>query len=363
MKSTAQSAILSVRRTVVVGMILFWALMIAVAVQDYERSGGREFWKPVFWESSSALVTLLIFWLQWPLLNNQQLRATPRLWFLRLLLYQPLVCVFFVCVVFAIRHAVYAAFGSVYTHVAWPQVFIYESIKLTFFYGIFYSIFFGVEAYTSLLTEKEKAAETLALLQQAQMQRLAEQIQPHFLFNALNTISSLMYSDLKAADKALTRLSELLRASLALSGESQTSLSQEIELLRAYAELMQARFIDRVTIEWELDTAAKACKVPVMCLQPILENTFKHVVEKRSTPTHICIRSRLESGFLILSVEDDAGSLVSQPTTTEGIGLANIRQRIEVLYADQASLRLEPLVGAGVKTTLRIPLDGALETP
>ena len=333
------------------GTILFWALMVAVAVQDYRRDGGQHIWEPIFWESSSAFVGTIIFYLQWPLLTNKSLQQTPRRWFMRLIAYLPLVCIGFVCVTFSIRHAVYALLGCSYSHDPWLEVFVYESVKLSIFFGLFYVAVFGVQSYLFLIEEKANAERATRLLQQAHIQRLSQQIQPHFLFNALNTISSLMYSDLKAADTAISRLAELLRHTLDLGEQTETTLAREIDLLRAFAELMQLRFVDRVSIEWQIDPRSLTCKVPTMCLQVLLENTFKHTVEKRSVMTHISIKTSLTQNVLSMIVEDNMGSLGSNPT---GIGLNNLRQRLEVMYGDQASFYIEQNLPAGVRSEVRI---------
>ncbi|MFZ6800861.1 sensor histidine kinase [Undibacterium sp. Di24W] len=336
------------------GTVLFWALMVAVAVQDYQRAGGKHLWEPVLWESSSALVGTIIFYLQWPLLTNKSLLQTPRRWFFRLLTYLPLVCISFVCVTFSIRHGLYALIGDTYSHDPWLEVIVYESIKLSIFFGLFYVVVFGVQSYMFLVEEKANAERATRLLQQAHIQRLSQQIQPHFLFNALNTISSLMYSDLKAADTAITRLAELLRHTLDLGEQTETTFARELELLRAFAELMQLRFVDRVSIEWQIDPRSLTCKVPTMCLQVLLENTFKHTVEKRSAKTHIVIRTSSNENILSLIVEDNMGNLGQNPS---GIGLNNLRQRLTVMYGGHASFQITQSLPAGVRSEIRIALQ------
>ena len=101
--------------SLIVGALLFWALMVFVAVQDYRRNGGQDWWEPVFWESSSAVVGSLIFYLQLPLLLDQTLLQAPRLWFARLLRYLPLVCISFVVLTFSLRHAIYALLGKLFS--------------------------------------------------------------------------------------------------------------------------------------------------------------------------------------------------------------------------------------------------------
>lgn len=344
-------AVRSVYKIACFAWLLFWLLMVSVAVQDHLRSGNLHVWEPIFWESSSLSVSLLIFYLQRHILFDRPLLQRPRRWFWSLVRLQPLVCIFFVITTFSLRHLVYGLLGLTYRHDPWWQLFLYESIKLSFFYGVFYVNFFGVQTYILLLEEKENAEQSQQLLHQAQVQRLTQQMQPHFLFNALNTVSSLMYSDLRAADSALSRLAELLRHTLDFGEATETTVERELQILRAYAELMQLRFVDRVELIWEIDAAAMTCIVPTMCLQPLLENTFKHTVEKRSGMTHITVQITRDIHALQMSVQDDVG-ILSQGVT--GIGLANLRQRLTVLYGERGQLMITSCEPAGVKTTLTI---------
>jgi LytS/YehU family sensor histidine kinase len=329
-------------------------MMLAVEVQDYQRDGGQYYWQPVLWQMSSAFVISALLYALGPVLNDQQLMRTPRRWFARVLMWHPLVCVVFVVAVFAIRHVVYAAMGHQYQHESWDKVFLYETIKLSLFLSLFYVIFFGIQSYMLLVDEREKASEALAQLQKAQLQRLTQQMQPHFLFNALNTISSLMYSDLKAADTAISRLAELLRASLDLNQADTAPLQKEMEMLEAYAQLMSLRFIDRVLIRWQIAPETLPCLVPVLALQTLLENTFKHTVEKNSSLTTIEIQTYIEEHKLVLVVQDDRGALKND---TGGVGLANLAQRLLSIYGVQAHLNIEARSEGGVRTSIDIPLS------
>lgn len=343
-----------VATTELVGWVLFWAMMLAVEVHDYQRNGGKYYWQPVLWQMSSAFVISALLYALGPVLKDQQLMRTPRRWFARVLIWHPLVCVVFVVAVFTIRHVVYAALGHQYQHEPWDKVFFYETIKLSLFLSLFYVIFFGIQSYMLLVDEREKASEALAQLQKAQLQRLTQQMQPHFLFNALNTISSLMYSDLKAADTAISRLAELLRASLDLNQADTAPLQKEVEMLEAYAQLMSLRFIDRVLIRWQIAPETLPCLVPVLALQTLLENTFKHTVEKSSGLTTIEIQSYLEEGKLVLVVQDDRGTLTSD---TGGVGLANLAQRLLSIYGVCAHLNIQARTEGGVRTSIDIPLS------
>lgn len=182
-------------------------------------------------------------------------------------------------------------------------------------------------------------------------------MQPHFLFNALNTVSALMREDVDRADTMLARLADVLRATLETGARPQVPLAAELRLLRGYAELMAERHADRVTLAWQVDTGVEACAVPVMCLQPLLENVFHHTVERRRGHVHIVLSARGEAGRLVLAVEDDAGQLPTGSSTGQGTGTAlrNLRERLQALHGDDASLSLTQLAPAGVRAQIVLP--------
>jgi LytS/YehU family sensor histidine kinase len=242
---------------------------------------------------------------------------------------------------------------------------VYESVKISVFMIIFTLITFGVLSYRA-------AEQANASLRTAQLHQLTQQMQPHFLFNALNTISSLMHTDVDRADATLMQLADVLRATLDVSGQQQAPLSTELRLLRGYARLMEERFVDRVQVEWDIDADCGDCQVPVMSTQPLLENVFKHTVERRRGVTKIAISARRDGDALLLAVSDDAGRLPAHLTNTanaaavgaasgsgsssgSGIGVRNLRERLQALHGERASLRLVQLEPTGVRAEMRLP--------
>jgi two-component system LytT family sensor kinase len=353
----------TVRRNLVfiLAWILFWTMMTWVAVQDFIRNGhGEQLWKPVLWEGSSALVCTLLASVQLRLSRGDgRLLGTPLRWFARQALFLPLYWIAFVPLAFGLRHGVYALAGQVYTHDPLPRLFLYESIKISIFVALFTAVRFGVESYRALLEQKLHAERANALLRQAQLQRLSQQMQPHFLFNALNTVSALMHSDADRADATLMRLADVLRATLDLGQRDQAPLGDELRLARGYAGVMAERFAGRVEIRWEVDAALDPMPVPVMSLQPLLENVFKHTVERRRGLTRIAVSARRDGDTLVLGIEDDAGALSDAPPRPgNGIGLANLRARLAALYGDAARLDLAALPGGGVRAEIRLPCAG-----
>lgn len=340
-----------------IAWLLFWTLMVLVALEDYRRDGGTAYWQPVLWETSSACVATFLLLLQRRATRrHDHLIATPWRWFALQARLLPLYWLAFVPLVFGIRHAVYALAGARYEHEAWPQVFLYESLKLTVFIGLFTVIGFGLLSYRELLGARLRAEQANALLREAQLQSLARQMQPHFLFNALNTISSLMHTDVARADATLVQLADLLRAALALGERPQATLEEELRLARAYAGVMEGRFDGRARVDWRIDGALLDVVLPAMSVQPLLENVFKHTVERRRIPTRITVSAAREGGDLVLRVEDDGGTLGQDAERGgTGIGLANLRARLAGLYGDGAGVSLVQLLPAGVRTELRLP--------
>ena len=351
------------RRTfyaVAAAWLLFWVLMITTAVFDMVRDGESGLWKPVLWEGSSALAATMLLLLQRRFTRRYDpLLGQPVRWFGRQLLWAPVYWVAFVPIAFSIRHAVYRLMGDTYRHGGWAETFLYENIKISVFFGIFVVIQFGLLSYRALMEEKVRAEQAAALLRQAQLQQLTQQMQPHFLFNALNTISSLIHTDADHADTLLVRLSDLLRASLDHGDRQQAPLAEELRLLRGYAQLMSERFADRVQIAWHVDDAVLACPVPPMSMQPLLENVFKHTVEQRRQPVRITVAALRDGGELVLRIEDDCGRLGGDAAAAApgGVGVRNLRQRLAALHGDAATLKLLQLEPAGVRAEMRLPCE------
>lgn len=344
------------RRTIAafLAWTLFWLLMVLVAVEDFRRDGGQAIWQPVLWESSSALVASSLLLAQRRFTRRHDaLIAVPWRWVLVQARWLPVYWIVFTPLVFGIRHTVYALAGAVYEHEPWSEVFVYEALKITVFVGLFTAVAFGLLSYRQLLGERVRMQQAQALLREAQLERLARQMQPHFLFNALNTISSLMHQDVARADATLVQLAEVLRATLALGEKTQASLADELRLARGYAAVMAERFEGRVTLDWDIADEALGAALPAVSLQPLLENVFKHTVERRRAPTRIAVSAACREGLLVLRVEDDGGRLDAQ--ATPGIGLANLRARLEVLHGTRAALELSQLEPAGVRAEMRVP--------
>jgi hypothetical protein len=332
---------------------MFWLLMIGIAVQDYARDGGRHWWQPVLWEGSSLLMAT--FWLVLQRRADRRYTAyldQPLRWLGHHLKWFPLVVVTFIASVYAIRHGVYALLGARYIHEPWSYVLVYESIKLILFFGLWLGLIFGFDAFAQVQEQRQRLLALQKSLAEAQLAQLKAQLRPHFFFNALNTISALMQVDVPRADRLLARLADLLRATLQWGDQEITSLREEIRMLELYAQIMQERFVDRVSLTWNVDSAALGSAIPALLLQPLLENAFKHGVERSRDAVRIEVEVRRDGDRIHIAVRNTGSVLAAD--RREGVGLRNCRERLNVLYGDAAQLQLKPLPDA-VEASVTLP--------
>ena len=198
---------------------------------------------------------------------------------------------------------------------------------------------------------------------QAQLQALKMQLHPHFLFNALHSISALVHTDPDAADKMIARLGDFLRLTLESSAAQVVPLRQEIEFLNCYLEIERIRFRDRLTTRIEVDPQVLDCGVPNLILQPIVENAIRHGVSQRTGPGHVEVTAERAGTSLRLEVRDNGRGLPERPAATSakggGVGLANTRARLQRLYGAAYRFELANAPAGGAVVTLEIPLQGS----
>ncbi len=196
-------------------------------------------------------------------------------------------------------------------------------------------------------------------LANAQLQVLNMQLHPHFLFNTLNSISTLISDDPRTARQMVLKLSDLLRASLNKIDQPAVPLQQELELLECYISIEQTRFKDRLVIEKEIAPSALVCEVPTMILQPLVENAVRHGIGKHRHADHISIVAQRINGRLLLEVRNCIGSVENGGSApARGIGLTNTRARLEQLYSSQHSFEIANREGGGVAVKLSLPATG-----
>lgn len=228
-------------------------------------------------------------------------------------------------------------------------------------YGLLVAAVHFFQAYRRRQDRRLREAHLETRLQEARLEALQGRLQPHFLFNTLNTISSVMYADPDLADRLLVRLSDLLRSSLDAPNRPEVSIEEELELLARYVDLMQARFGDRLSVHVRLDSSAHNAAVPVFLLQPLVENAIRHGVMSRSGPGRVEVEVTAPDGQLRLRVRDDGPGPPSG--MTYGVGLESTRDRLRLLHGDAASLTLHAPDGGGTVAEVRLPLRAAGTSP
>jgi two-component system, LytTR family, sensor kinase len=332
---------------------LFWLLMILIALQDSMQRSGLQWWEPLLWEGSSGLFAT--FWLFMQRRADRRYAAhldAPLTWFWHHLKWLPLVAVTFIVAVYGFRHVVYAALGETYEHESWTFVLAYETVKIALFFGLWLGIIFGFHSYAQWRTQQQRLLALQRALAESQLAQLKAQLRPHFLFNALNTVSALMHVDVTRADRLLARLGDLLRASLQAGEQDVTSLREELRLLDLYCQIMQERFADRVTVIRRVAEDALDAAVPMLLLQPLLENAFKHGVERTSGAVQIEISAERKAAQLLMVVRNTGG--LAAEARPGGVGLRNCRERLHVMFGDEARLELLH-TGADVEARVSIP--------
>ena len=335
--------------------LAFWLLLFLLGTQEYLWSGGRQLWQPVVDYGTAALVSTALAAVQIRRSRRfDHLLVRPALWFARMWAWMPLQLLAFVAAMDLLRLGLYTMAAMALRPGMELGLFLYEAAKFTLFYALLGGIQFGLRSYRAWVGERLRTEEQSRLAQQAQLAQLTQQLQPHFLFNALNTVSSLIHTDPDAADAVLTRLAMLLRAATDAGQRPEQPLADELALLRAYADIMHSRFANRVRIRWELDAEANPCRVPTLGLQPLLENCFRHVVERRRGATQLVVRTARSAGRLRIEIEDDGDELQAVPVA-RGVGLGNLERRLQSLHGAQASLALAPRPGGGLVARVELP--------
>jgi LytS/YehU family sensor histidine kinase len=213
--------------------------------------------------------------------------------------------------------------------------------------------------YYSEYKDREVRASLLQMqLQKAQLQALRAQLQPHFLFNTLHSVSTLIYEDAARAERMITRLSDLLRLTLDTGAAQQVPLKAELDFLEGYLDIERTRFQDRLSVCLQISPEVLDCAIPNMLLQPIVENAIRHGIAKRSGPGTVSISASRENGSMVIRVRDD-GPGFRDAQQKAGVGLRNTRARLEFLYGGRQSLIVRHPAEGGVEVTIYVPFAPA----
>ena len=259
--------------------------------------------------------------------------------------------------------AVWAVFLLRWLYPGLPRTAIFQDLALLFAAGIPIYLISAIAHYLYLAFEASHAAERRVLetevtAREAELRALRAQLNPHFLFNSLNSINALVGSDPEGARRMCEGLGDFLRRTLALGARETVSLGEEMALVERYLGIEQVRFGERLRVERQVEPGATECRVPPLLLQPLVENAIKHGIQDRVEGGAVRIVATREGGFLRVTVEnpvdDDAPA-----RRGEGVGLENVRRRLEVFGARGARL-VAAREGARFRVTLTLPvIEGA----
>ena len=331
-------------------------LALTVAL-DLKASGSRTPWQePLVWELTSALVV----WATLPLAQAAALNAPWRRvgWVRFIALHLGAALVFWILHVagmWSLRTLVYRAAGwGAYNYGDMVFRAPMEGLKDLMGFAAFAAVFHAVDIRRRRQERELAAARLESELREARLQALSAQLDPHFLFNALNTLSSVMYEDLPKADRLLGDLGLMLRDGLE-SGGSTWTLERELGYLAHYLAFVEARFGDRVKVDLAITPGLGGLAVPRFALQRLVENALKHNADAVGRPLHVTVTARTEGPTARLSVTDDGvGFSEGSP---EGIGLENLRRSLDLLHDSRARLETGNRPEGGAEVAMVVPLE------
>jgi LytS/YehU family sensor histidine kinase len=250
-----------------------------------------------------------------------------------------------------IRQLFYPVHGATVSHMVMKN-FFYEFFEMAAVVGVIHAVQYA----RSLREGKLRASQLESLLSKARLEVLRSELQPHFLFNALHAISTLMHRNVDAADEMLTQLGDLLRLTLERKSVQEVPLREELSVLEPYLNIVRIRFGDRLTISVDVDPELLDVHVPLFVLQPLVENAIHHGIARRAGSGRIEIRARRAGDLVEISVSDD-GAGIDAATNSEGIGLSNTRMRLEQLYGPAGRLMLRGHPDSGAEAMVTVPQE------
>jgi sensor histidine kinase YesM len=244
--------------------------------------------------------------------------------------------------------------GNIYNEY-WEATFPYRIGTGVFIYGLIVLSYYLFNSLTNLSEKNAKEARLEALVKETELKMLRSQINPHFLFNSLNSISSLTITDPEKARLMVIKLSDFMRYALARKDEIPVSLRSEFENLRLYLDIEKVRFGERLVTEEHIEEACLDVKIPVMLLQPLYENAVKHGVYESTDAVKILTEARITDSHLEITITNNYDSTEHSAKGT-GTGIANVKRRMELTYGNKSSLKNSKENGL-YKVSLIIPVN------
>ena len=338
------------------------ALGILFGLQELMEMSPDEGKIPLWMPFVSWIVDYLLWGLiclgLWHFLRVRFQRATPRQMVLQYLPLSVLVSILLEASYSAIVR--YQHPGQHLTYFARVERFLSSDLvtDVAIFWLVF-ALFRGVGYYQQLREREQTASRLEGQLVQARLQALQMQLNPHFLFNTLNGVSSLMRSDPDLADEMLERLSSLLRITLAKGQAQKVRLQEEMDVVQLYVSIQQLRFGDRVKHSIQVAPEAWDALVPTMILQPIVENAYVHGISRSLGEATIAIKASIEGDTLCLSIRNAGcvpGSFHDAPNT-QGVGIANVKARLQLHYESRQSFTIREVTPGDVTAVIQLPLE------
>lgn len=234
--------------------------------------------------------------------------------------------------------------------------FPYHVVHGLLTYLVLYAVAVTLESDRAAHARELREVQLREQVSRAQLNTLRMQLQPHFLFNTLNSISALVEDDVAAGQRMIGRLSEFLRATLTSPSHANLPLREELEFLQHYLELEQVRFADRLRVELDVEPGADAAEVPNLILQPLVENAIRHGIQPSMAGGTLTVRARRDGEWLVIDVLDDGvGLSAASGGKGTGIGLTNTRERLRESFGDRHQFTIAPRSPSGTRVTLRVP--------
>ncbi len=352
-------------RFTIIALILWSLLAIIISFRSgvYELSQGEKvYWLHIFFFNFNsaflwALLTPLL--LQWTYLMFTKFSR----WYIILLLHlllagilSPLVAYIFLVLDYAVQHWLQLWTSDMPFELYRASYFLELTVNGWITYAILQGLLIGYLLYLRNQQASERQAQLEEHLMQSRITNLKYQLQPHFLFNSMQTVSNLMHKDVELADQAMTDLSDILRSSIQQLDSNKIRLAEEITLTEKYLDFQKIRFNEAVSYSIVADPMLLDHKVPAFLLQPLVENSIKHGFEKTGRAVHIDIHIAAERNFIIFDVKDNGEGIPEQEwEKNSGIGLKNLRNRLAYLYPNQFQFELIPSDAGGGHVLIKIP--------
>jgi sensor histidine kinase YesM len=313
---------------------------------------GRVAWKPIY---SFTLLDACIWAVLTPVILMVAARLSPTRIRWRWVVASQLAA----GIVFALLH--FTIFVRVLPYIGYyrvGQVSLFRTLLPTRFqfdlltYWLLVGVRQAMEYYQQVRERERRASLLETSLVHARLEALRMQLQPHFLFNTLNTISSLMYKDVPAADRVLNRLAGFLRLALETAKSQEVCLQTELEYTDRYLDIEKVRFLDRLVVEHDIKPDVLDALVPTLILQPLVENAIRHGVGARAGGGRMWIRASRQADTLVVEVEDEGKP---PHEIREGVGITNARSRLAALYGGRQKLAISKGPSGGFRVAMELP--------